>query len=456
MPSSSPPSLQQFRLEPIRDGFVRLVFDMPDRSMNVFSNAAIGEIEAVANWLPKSGLEGVLVVSGKSSAFCAGADLGELGQAYGMIMDAPQHQRTDLAARHFSPLGRAFRKLETAGVPVAVALAGLALGGGGELAMAGHYRVMTNNAVFGLPETLVGLFPGAGGTQRLPRLVGLEQSLPVLLHGARFTAEQALECGLADAVVAPGEEEAHALAWLETGPEPRQPWDRKAHVPASAAAVRAALAPWRGQVLNGSAAHQPAMIATLDCIEKGLGLPMDGGIAAELAQFSVLIQRPEPRDMIRTLFQGRTEYDKRRKVGSLPALLDDVVKAVTDALGSAAHVAGARQTAAALKVAGFDKPVEPRERPQPDPGALPATPAVESGLWFEAPLTEAQILGARLIGVAATAVAPHANQLDDSDKRVIDLAILRETGFPAYLGGPFALIDNLGGEGVRKLVSCAK
>jgi 3-hydroxyacyl-CoA dehydrogenase / enoyl-CoA hydratase / 3-hydroxybutyryl-CoA epimerase len=447
------PALKHFRIEPMTQDYARVVFDMHDRSMNVFSNAAIGEIEAVADWLPNSGLKGVLVVSGKASAFCAGADLGELGQAYSMIMGAPQGERTNLAARHFGPLGRAFRKLETAGVPVAVALAGLALGGGGELALAGHYRVMTTDAVFGLPETLVGLFPGAGGTQRLPRLIGLERSLPVLLHGARFTAEQALECGLADAVVLPGKEEAEALAWLKTGPEPRQPWDRKGHVPASAAAVGAALTPWRGQVLCSSAAHQPAMIATLDCIEHGLSLPMDGAIAAELAQFAVLIQRPEPRDMIRTLFLGRTEFDKRRKAGSLPASLDDVVKAVAYALGSAAYVAGANQTAAAEKAAGFDKPIEAREGPQPDTRALPETSFIETRLWFEAPLTQGQILGARLIGVAAAAVAPYAEHLNDSDKRVIDLAILRETGFPAYLGGPFALINSIGGQGVRKLLS---
>lgn len=318
--------------------------------------------------------------------------------------------------------------------------------------MAGHYRVMTTDATFGLPETLVGLFPGAGGTQRLPRLIGLEKAMPVLLHGARLSADEAFDCGLANAVVAPGEEEARALAWLETAPEPRQPWDRKGHVHASPVAVRAALAPWRGRALDSSAAHQPAMIATLDCVEQGLGVSMDESIAAELAIFARLIQRPEPRDMIRTLFQGRTEFDKRRKAGTLPPRLDDVVAAVAAALAAAAATTDATRAEAAAQIAGFDKPIAPRAGPLADPEGLPATPARETGLWFEAPLTEAQILGARLIGHAAAAAAPFAAQLDESDQRVTDLAILRETGFPAYLGGPFALIDAIGGQGVRRLL----
>lgn len=447
------PVLEQFRLEPLDEGFARVVFDMPGRTMNVFSEAAIREIEAIADWLPNSGLKGIVIVSGKTTAFCAGADLGELGQAYKMIMATPVAERTALAARHFHPLGRAFRKLETAGVPVAVAVAGLALGGGCELALGGHYRVLTERAELGLPETLVGLFPGAGGTQRLPRLIGLDLAMPILLDGGRLTAAQALSCGAADAVVAAGEEEAAALAWLRTNPAPQQPWDRKGHVPASAGAVRAALAPWRGRVLSSSAAHQPAMIATLDCVELGLPLGMDDGIQVELAQFAALIQRPEPRDMIRTLFQGRTEFDKRRKAGTLPPAAEGVVAAVRAALGALAESAGAEATAAAATAAGFDKPVTPAQGALPEAAALPATDGSETRLWFEAPMNDAQRLGAQLIGVAAAAAAPFAAGLDDSDKRVTDLVVLRETGFPAYLGGPFALIDSIGGNGVARLLA---
>ena len=189
------PVLREFRLSETADGVVHLVFDMPGRSMNVFSNAAIHEVDAFADWLRLSKARGVVISSGKANAFCAGADLGELGLAYDMIMQAPTAERTRLASDHFAPIGRAFRKLETAGKPVAAAVHGLALGGGCEFALACHHRVLTDSpaTALGLPESLVGLFPGAGGTQRLPRLVGLEASLPILLEGARIAAGESTD-----------------------------------------------------------------------------------------------------------------------------------------------------------------------------------------------------------------------------------------------------------------------
>ncbi|KAK0349513.1 hypothetical protein LTR94_032812, partial [Friedmanniomyces endolithicus] len=123
----------KFRLEPARQGLVHLVFDMPDRTMNVFTNAAIHELGRISAWLKTSDIRGMVVRSGKASAFCAGADLGELGVAYDMIMSAPPRDRFRVAFDHFFPLSQAIRGLETAGKPVAVAIAGLALGGGCEL-----------------------------------------------------------------------------------------------------------------------------------------------------------------------------------------------------------------------------------------------------------------------------------------------------------------------------------
>src|SRR4030088_2994850 len=157
---------------------------MPGRAMNVFSNAAIAELGVFSAWLHGSDVKGVVTRSGKPSAFCAGADLGELGLAYDMIMAAPAEARDRVAFDHFFPLSQALRRIETAGKPVAAAIAGLALGGGGELALAAHHRVMVDDpkVAFGLPESLVGLLPGAGGPQRLPRRVGGEKALPIPLE----------------------------------------------------------------------------------------------------------------------------------------------------------------------------------------------------------------------------------------------------------------------------------
>src|SRR3979411_1613016 len=132
--------LQQFRAERSENGVLHLVFDMPGRPMNVFSNAAIGELVIFSEWLRGSDVKGVVIRSGNASAFCAGADLGELGLAYDMIMAAPAEARDRVAFDHFFPLSLAMRGIETAGKPVAAAIAGLALGGGGELALAAPHR----------------------------------------------------------------------------------------------------------------------------------------------------------------------------------------------------------------------------------------------------------------------------------------------------------------------------
>src|SRR5258708_7752007 len=193
------PELKQFRIEQPGNGVLHLVFDMPGRSMNVFSNAAIEELGRFADWLPKSDVTGVVIRSGKPSAFCAGADLAELETAYEMIMAAPSTDRDRVAFDHFFRLSQGLRKLETAGKPVAVAIAGLALGGGAEFALAAHHRVLTDHpqSTFGLPESLVGLLPGGGGTHRLPRLIGIEAALPVLLDGARIGGGAATRGGRA-------------------------------------------------------------------------------------------------------------------------------------------------------------------------------------------------------------------------------------------------------------------
>src|SRR6202158_421513 len=199
--------LREFRVERSDNGVLHLVFDMLGRPMNVFSNASIAELVTFSEWLRGSDVKGVVIRSGKPSAFCAGADLAELGAAYDMIMAAPAEARDGIAFNHFFPLSQALRRIETAGKPIAAAIAGLALGGGGELALAAHHRVMVDEpkAAFGLPESLVGLLPGAGGTQRLPRLIGIEKALPVLLEGARLSGQAAIAAGVGGQLVPAGD-----------------------------------------------------------------------------------------------------------------------------------------------------------------------------------------------------------------------------------------------------------
>ncbi|MDB5575237.1 MAG: 3-hydroxyacyl-CoA dehydrogenase / enoyl-CoA hydratase / 3-hydroxybutyryl-CoA epimerase [Bradyrhizobium sp.] len=411
------PSLEQFRVKPARDGLIHLIFDCPGRTMNVFSEAAIADLGAFAAWLADGDVRGVVIRSGKENGFCAGADLKELGAAYDMIMTAAPRARFNLAFDHFFPLSRAIRALETAGKPVAVAIAGLALGGGCELALGGHYRVLVDDPKvgMGLPESLVGLLPGGGGTQRLPRLVGIEAALPILLDGGRLGARAALEAGLVHAVVAPGQEIAAAEEWLLSAPDAIQPWDRDDWQSANGIDVAARLAAARDQVLAETLGHYPAPLAILDCVAVGLPQVFDGAIRSEMAIFSHLIQRAEARNMIQTMFLGKGDYERLARKGALPAFVADAVVAAGVAIAGVTDEA----TLAALGFAGRPRPAPLRAR-------------VRQGYWLDESDAAHAVLDA--IG---TAVARFAPGKSTEELRLADYAIVRETGYPGYLGGPF-------------------
>lgn len=182
--------LETFKFDIDADGIAHAVFDVPGRSMNTLTGKAVQDIIAIANEVASNDtIKGLVLSSGKASGFCAGADLGELGSRAGGSGEKKKKSVDELKAEQFEQgfaLNATLRKLETCGKPVAVALNGLALGGGLEVALACHYRVAANDnpkIQFGLPEAKIGLLPGAGGTQRLPRLVGVQAALPLILQG---------------------------------------------------------------------------------------------------------------------------------------------------------------------------------------------------------------------------------------------------------------------------------
>lgn len=335
------PDLTQFKVEPQSNGLVHLVFDCPGRSMNVFSNTAIHELGRFAEWLHRTeDVRGVVIRSGKPTGFCAGADLTELGVAYEMIVAAPPADRFNMAFEHFFPLSHAIRRLETAGKPVAAAIAGMALGGGCELAMGAHFRVATSSrrAMLGLPEHAVGLLPGGGGTQRMPRLIGVEAGLDVLLIGKTFQGEEAVGIGLVHAIVDEGGEVAAAEQWLlSDAAHSTQPWDEADHVPLPHSAIAPAIQRNRERELARMLGHEPAPLAILDCVEFGLVQSIEGGIRTEMSIFSELIQRPEPRNMIRTLFLGKQAYEKARKDGSIVPEVAEAERSVTAIVEDAAN-----------------------------------------------------------------------------------------------------------------------
>jgi 3-hydroxyacyl-CoA dehydrogenase / enoyl-CoA hydratase / 3-hydroxybutyryl-CoA epimerase len=422
--------LQQFRIERSENNVLHLVFDMPGRAMNVFSNAAIAELSAFSVWLPGSDVKGVVIRSGKPSAFCAGADLGELGLAYDMIMAAPAEARDRVAFEHFFPLSRALRGIETAGKPVAVAIAGLALGGGGEFALAAHHRVMVDDpkVAFGLPESLVGLLPGGGGTQRLPRLTGIEKALPILLEGARLSGQAAVAAGVVDQLVPAGEEVAAAEQWVLSHASASQPWDRPGWRPADADRASAIVERKRADVLAETLGHYPAPLAILDCVGRGLPQPFDEAIRTEMQIFSKLIQRREPRNMIRTLFLGRLDHDRLRKAGGIPAFVEQAVVAVSAALQSDGNTDAALANAFAR--AGF----RGQASPAPFDGVI-----AEASFWLEKePATGGKrALRERLARAYAVADRWRA-EFSEDQRRAADYLLVKDCGFPAYMAGAFS------------------
>ncbi|MCG2665032.1 enoyl-CoA hydratase-related protein, partial [Brevundimonas sp.] len=167
--------MENFKIDIDADGIAVIAFDVPGRSMNTLTSSVMKEIpELVERIKTDESIKGAVITSGKASGFCAGADLGDM--AGGVLSGGGDLQKAFDAGWK---LNGAFRALETCGKPVAAAINGLALGGGLEFTLACHYRVVENDnkIQLGLPEIKVGLFPGGGGTQRLTRLVGVQNAM---------------------------------------------------------------------------------------------------------------------------------------------------------------------------------------------------------------------------------------------------------------------------------------
>ncbi len=160
-------------------------------ALNALNSRFFEEFNLMLDDLEKTDSTGkVLVITGEGKAFVAGADIAEM-----------QHMDQD-AAQAFSLKGqKAFNRLSKLPFPVIAAVNGYALGGGCELALACDIRLAGSKAVFGMPEVKLGLIPGYGGTQRLPRLIGQGNALYMLATGESVNAEDALRMGLVQKVL---------------------------------------------------------------------------------------------------------------------------------------------------------------------------------------------------------------------------------------------------------------
>ena len=221
-----------FTLETDADGFAVLKWDSPEKPMNVFDDSVINELDKVIDDITADdAIKGVVVASGKK-AFSAGADLSMIGTALATYKKRQSVDAEGAAKELFEgtrKLSLILRKLETSGKPYVAAVNGVAMGGGTELALACHKRVGAEDTLkMALPEVKVGLFPGAGGTQRVMRLVpDLQGGLQFLMTGQTLDAKKAMRLKLVDAVAPEGELVSAAKKMLAEGVDPVAPWDKK-------------------------------------------------------------------------------------------------------------------------------------------------------------------------------------------------------------------------------------
>jgi enoyl-CoA hydratase/carnithine racemase len=178
--------------------------DRPDR-MNALSRSALFALGKLAREAQENSSVRAIVLTGAGEkAFCAGADLKE---RQGMTENEVRVQ-IELYRRDLGPLDRSPK-------PVVAAINGVALGGGLELALCCDLRVAASHAVLGLPETSLGIIPGAGGTQRLPRLVGEARAKEMILLARRLSADEALAWGLVNRVTPAGKNVVDdAVEWI--------------------------------------------------------------------------------------------------------------------------------------------------------------------------------------------------------------------------------------------------
>ena len=313
--------LTNFRFETDADHVAVLTWDMPGKAMNVITEEVMAELDAVIDELAKNaGIKGCVIVSGKPDSFSGGADLTMLQRSGGeyakRLKTEGEEKANAFLLERSASLSKLYRKLETCGKPFVAAIHGVCLGGAFELALSCHHRVASDSdkTKVGLPEVKVGLFPGAGGTQRVARLMQTGDALQMLFRGDQIKAQMARGMGLVHQVVPQDKMIAAAKEWIAKGGSAKAPWDvegfklpsNKVHSPAGMMIWPPANAIYRRETAD----NYPAAKAILQAVYEGLQLQMDLALRVESRYFAKILRSPEAAAMIRTLFMSKGELEK--------------------------------------------------------------------------------------------------------------------------------------------------
>ena len=318
-----------FKLDIDADGIALITWDMPGRSMNVIDLAAIEELSAIVEKIAAdAAIKGAVVTSGKET-FCAGADLTLLETLTRTFGELAKSKGDEAAATvlfaESRKLSQLYRRIETCGKPFVAAINGTALGGGFELCLACHQRIAADNdkTRLGLPEVKIGLFPGAGGTQRIARMMAPADALQFLLKGDQLRLNRAKSMKLVDAVVPAGDLIKTAKDWAKANPKAKAPWDvegfrlpgGQVYSKAGMMTFPAANAIYRRETFD----NYPAARAIMQVVYEGLLLPIDRALTVESRYFAKILRSPEAAAMIRSLFVSMQDINKgARRPANMP------------------------------------------------------------------------------------------------------------------------------------------
>ncbi|MCU4654973.1 3-hydroxyacyl-CoA dehydrogenase NAD-binding domain-containing protein [Roseibacterium sp. SDUM158016] len=330
--------MTDFTMKTDADGVAVITWDVASKSMNVLTREAFAEVDGLIDAaLADEAVKGIVITSGKET-FAGGMDLNTLAVIREEAGEDPAQGLFDFTMNGH----RILRKLERAGMdpktnkggkPVVCAITGTCAGIGTEIALACHRRIAADNpkARIGLPEILVGIFPGGGGTTRYARMVGAMAAAPVLLEGKMLDPRKAKGAGLVDEVVPAGELLARAKEWVlnATDADIVKPWDQKGwKMPGGAPYHPAGFMTFVGAnaMINGKTKGvYPAAKALLSAVYEGALVDFDTALKIEARWFTHVLMNPSSSAMIRSLFVNKEALEKG---ANRPAVPDQRVKKV--------------------------------------------------------------------------------------------------------------------------------
>ncbi|RUW31501.1 MULTISPECIES: 3-hydroxyacyl-CoA dehydrogenase NAD-binding domain-containing protein [unclassified Mesorhizobium] len=319
-------SYTNFTLDVDPDGIALITWDMPGRSMNVFTEEAMLELNSIVDKVAgDAAIKGAVITSGKDS-FSGGADITMLQKmlaTFAVDKEKDLEKATKALFDNAGYMTGLFRKIETCGKPWVSAINGTCMGGAFEMSLACHGRVAADSdkVKMALPEVKIGIFPGAGGTQRVPRLTDQQQALQMLTTGQNLTPQKAKSMGLIHAIAEPKKLVETAKAMIRNGLKPVAPWDEKGFKlpggPIYSAAGANLWPPAIAILRRETYGNYPAAAAILKCVYEGLLVPFDTALKIEQRYFTEIMQTKEAAAMIRSLFVSLQELNKgaRRPAG---------------------------------------------------------------------------------------------------------------------------------------------